>query len=208
MVAEAKRKMEEEQAAKAYAEFLDAFDADDNAPARRSAKSSTFVRSSRDSGAAYAPSGAISVGCAFPFHACTFSRPSKVCCPITERGHPYMTAVSVSSSCTEAERQTRHGCLLRRDQEVRPELQQYSCSSYLSQCCEGIRQTERLGFLGTVSSQCGFSSPMLIFPAKPTHGLQPLWQVSFRLFITAWKIHIVFQPMKDRVEAKTEVTRG
>jgi hypothetical protein len=118
--AEAKRKMEEEHAAKAYAEFLDAFDADDSAPARRSAKSSTFVRSSRDSGAAYAPSG--------PSRSDAHSRsmrafePSKVCCPITERGHPYITAVSVSSSCAEAERQTRHGCLLRRDQEVRPEL--------------------------------------------------------------------------------------
>ncbi|KAI9508225.1 hypothetical protein F5148DRAFT_1198407 [Russula earlei] len=55
--AEVKRKEEEEQAAKAYAEFLDAFDADDSAPARRSAKSSNFVRSSRDSGAAYTPSG-------------------------------------------------------------------------------------------------------------------------------------------------------
>jgi len=55
--AEAKRKEEEEHAAKAYAEFLDAFDADDNAPARRSAKSSNFVRSSRDSGSAYTPSG-------------------------------------------------------------------------------------------------------------------------------------------------------
>ena len=58
--AEAKRKEEEEQAAKAYAEFLDAFDADDNnnnSSARRGAKSSSFVRSSRDSGAVYAPSG-------------------------------------------------------------------------------------------------------------------------------------------------------
>jgi U2-associated protein SR140 len=55
--AEAKRKEEEEHAAKAYAEFLDAFDADEGAPARRSAKSSNFVRSSRDSGAAYTPSG-------------------------------------------------------------------------------------------------------------------------------------------------------
>jgi hypothetical protein len=49
---------------------------------------------------------------------------------------------------------------------------------------------------------------MLTLHAKPTHGLQPLWQVSFRVFITAGKIHNVFQPMKDRVEAKTEVTRG
>jgi len=118
--AEAKQKMEEEHAAKAYAEFLDAFDADDSAPARRSAKSSTFIRSSRDSGTTYAPSG--------PSRSDAHSRsmrafePSKVCCPITERGHPYMTADSVSSSCDEAERQTRHGCLLRRDQEVRPEL--------------------------------------------------------------------------------------
>jgi hypothetical protein len=118
--AEAKRKMEEEHAAKAYAEFLDAFDADDNAPARRSAKSSAFVRSSRESGAVYAPSG--------PHRPDAHSRSmrafeqSKVCCPITGRGHPYMTAVSVSSSCAEAERQTRHGCFLRRDQEVRPEL--------------------------------------------------------------------------------------
>ena len=118
--AEAKRKTEEEHAAKAYAEFLDAFDADDNAPARRSTKSSTFVRSSRDSGTTYTPSG--------PSRSDAHSRsmrafePSKVCCPITERGHPYMTAVSVSSSCAEAERQTRHGCLLRRDQEVRLEL--------------------------------------------------------------------------------------
>lgn len=55
--AEAKRKEEEEQAAKAYAEFLDAFDADENANARRASKSSSFVRSSRDSGAAYTPSG-------------------------------------------------------------------------------------------------------------------------------------------------------
>ena len=120
--ADAKRKMEEEHAAKAYAEFLDAFDADDNhgAPARRSAKSSTFVRSSRDSGTTYAPSG--------PSRSDAHSRsmrafePSKVCCPITEHGHPYMTAVSISSSYTKAERQTRHGCLLRGDQEVRAEL--------------------------------------------------------------------------------------
>ncbi|KAH9176395.1 hypothetical protein EDB89DRAFT_1941163 [Lactarius sanguifluus] len=55
--AEAKRKEEEEQAAKAYAEFLDAFDAEDNGNARRGGKSSSFVRSSRDSGAAYTPSG-------------------------------------------------------------------------------------------------------------------------------------------------------
>ena len=55
--AEAKRKEEEEQAAKAYAEFLDAFDADDSAPTRRSAKSKSFVRSSKDSGTAYSPSG-------------------------------------------------------------------------------------------------------------------------------------------------------
>ena len=118
--ADAKRKMEEEHAAKAYAEFLDAFDADDGAPARRSAKSSNFVRSSRDSGAAYTPSG--------PSRSEAHSRsmrafePSKVCYPITERCYPYITAVSVSSSCAEAERQTRYGCLLRRDQEVRPEL--------------------------------------------------------------------------------------
>jgi U2-associated protein SR140 len=116
--AELKRKAEEEHAAKAYAEFLDAFDADDSAPARRNAKS--FVRSSRDSGTAYTPSG--------PSRSDAHSRsmhafePSKVCCPITERGHPYMTAVSVSSSYDEAERQTRHGCLFRRDQEVRLEL--------------------------------------------------------------------------------------
>jgi hypothetical protein len=151
--AEAKRKMEEEHAAKAYAEFLDAFDADDNAPARRSAKSSSFVRSSRDSGAAYAPSGpSRSEAHSRPMRA---FEPSKVCCPITERGHPYMTAVSVSPSCAEAERQTRYGCLLRRDQEVRPTAQ-YSCSSFLSQCCEGTRQTERLDLLGIVSSQGGF----------------------------------------------------
>jgi U2-associated protein SR140 len=111
--ADAKRRMEEEHAAKAYAEFLDAFDADDSAPARRNAKSSTFVRSSRDSGTTYAPSG--------PSRSDAHSRsmrafePSKVCCPLTEHGHPYMTAVSISSSYTEAERQTRHGCLLRRD---------------------------------------------------------------------------------------------
>jgi U2-associated protein SR140 len=114
--AEAKRREEEEHAAKAYAEFLDAFDADEGAvgaPARRSAKSSSFVRSSRDSGAAYTPSG--------PSRPEAHSRsmrafePSKVCRPISEGDHPYMTAVSVSSSCTKAERQTRYGRLLRRD---------------------------------------------------------------------------------------------
>jgi hypothetical protein len=124
--AEHKRKMEEEHAAKAYAEFLDAFDADDGAgaPVRRSAKSSTFVRSSRDSGTAYAPSGPPSGPPRSEAHSRSMRafEPSKVCCPITERGHTYMTAVSVSSSCAEAERQTRYGCLLRRDQEVRPEL--------------------------------------------------------------------------------------
>jgi hypothetical protein len=118
--AEAKRKEEEEHAAKAYAEFLDAFDADDSAPTRRSAKSSTFVRSSRDSGAAYAPSGPSRSDA--PFRSMRAFEQSKVCWFITERGHPYMTAVSVSSSYAEAERQTRHGCLLGRDQEVRPEL--------------------------------------------------------------------------------------
>ena len=120
--AEAKRKMEEEHAAKAYAEFLDAFDADDtgSAPARRSAKSSTFVRSSRDSGTTYTPSGPSRSDA--PSRSMRAFEQSKVCRPITERGHPYMTAVSVSSSYAEAERQTRHGCLLRRDQEVRPEL--------------------------------------------------------------------------------------
>ena len=113
--AEAKRREEEEQAAKAYAEFLDAFEADDGAgaPARRSAKSSSFVRSSKDSGAAYTPSG--------PSRPEAHTRPmrafedSKVCWPITEDGHPYMTAVSVSASCTKAERQTRYGCLPRRN---------------------------------------------------------------------------------------------
>ncbi len=112
-VAEAKRKEEEEHAAKAYAEFLDAFDADDNAPVRRSAKSSTFVRSLRDSGTTYAPSGPSRSDA--PSRSMRAFEPSKVCWPITERGHPYMTAVSVSSSYTEAERQTRHGCLLGRD---------------------------------------------------------------------------------------------
>jgi U2-associated protein SR140 len=147
--AEAKQKMEEEHAAKAYAEFLDAFDADDSAPVRRSAKSSTFVRSSRDSGTTYTPSG--------PSRSETHSRsmrafePSKVCCSIIERGHPYMTAVSVSSSYDEAERQTRHGCLLRRDQEVRLELHN-TRARHTYHCCEGIRQTERLGLLGIVSS--------------------------------------------------------
>ena len=122
--AEAKRKMEEEHAAKAYAEFLDAFDADDSAPARRSAKSSTFVRSSRDSGTAYAPSGPSRSEARSEAHSRSMRafEPSKVCYPITERGHPYMTAVSVTSSCAEAERQTRHGCLFRGDQEVRLEL--------------------------------------------------------------------------------------
>jgi U2-associated protein SR140 len=119
--ADAKRKMEEEHAAKAYAEFLDAFDADDGAPARRNAKSRTFVRSSRDSGTAYAPSGPSPRSEVHSRSMRAFEQ-SKVCCPITESGHPYMTAVSVSSSCAEAERQTRYGCLLRRDQEVRPEL--------------------------------------------------------------------------------------
>lgn len=118
--ADAKRKAEEEHAAKAYAEFLDAFDADDSAPARRSAKSSAFVRSSRDSGTAYTPSGPSRSDA--PSRSMRAFEQSKVCCPITERGHPYMTAVSVSSSCAEAERQTRHGCLLRGDQEVRQEL--------------------------------------------------------------------------------------
>jgi len=111
--AEAKRKEEEEHAAKAYAEFLDAFDADEGAPARRSAKSSNFVRSSRDSGAAYTPSG-LSRPEAHSRSMRAFEQ-SKVCLPITERGHPYMTAVSVSPSCAKAERQTRYGCLLRRD---------------------------------------------------------------------------------------------
>jgi U2-associated protein SR140 len=111
--AEAKRKEEEEHAAKAYAEFLDAFDADEGAPARRSAKSSNFVRSSRDSGAAYTPSG-LSRSDMHSRSMRAFEQ-SKVCLPITERGHPYMTAVSVSPSCAKAERQTRYGCLLRRD---------------------------------------------------------------------------------------------
>ena len=111
--AEAKRREEEEHAAKAYAEFLDAFDADDNAPARRSAKSSSFVRSSRDSGAAYTPSG-LSRPEAHSRSMRAFEQ-SKVCWAITQGGHPYMTAVSVSSSCAETERQTRYGCLLRRD---------------------------------------------------------------------------------------------
>ncbi|KAI0305712.1 hypothetical protein B0F90DRAFT_1808891 [Multifurca ochricompacta] len=55
--AEAKRKEEEEHAAKAYAEFLDAFDADDSGPSRRGGKSGAFVRSSKDAGTAYTPSG-------------------------------------------------------------------------------------------------------------------------------------------------------
>jgi U2-associated protein SR140 len=112
--AEAKRREEEEQAAKAYAEFLDAFDADEAAaPARRSAKSSSFVRSSKDSGAAYTPSG-LSRSDMHSRSMRAFEQ-SKVCWSITEGGHPYMTAVSVSSSCAKAERQTRYGCLLRRD---------------------------------------------------------------------------------------------
>ena len=55
--ADAKRREEEEQAAKAYAEFIDAFDADDSGSARRGGKTTGFVRSSRDSGAAYTPIG-------------------------------------------------------------------------------------------------------------------------------------------------------
>ena len=111
--AEAKRKEEEEQAAKAYAEFLDAFDADDSAPARRSSKSSSFVRSSRDSGTSYTPSGMSRSDAHFrPTRA---FEPPKVCQSVHERDIPYMTTVSVSSSCAKAERQTCHGCLLRRD---------------------------------------------------------------------------------------------
>jgi U2-associated protein SR140 len=75
--AEAKQKEEEEHAAKAYAEFLDAFDADDSAPARRSSKTGSFVRSSRDSGAAYTPSG-LSRTEAHPRSMRAFE-PSKVC---------------------------------------------------------------------------------------------------------------------------------
>jgi hypothetical protein len=116
--AEAKRKEEEEQAAKAYAEFLDAFDADDSGPARRSGKSGGFVRSSKDSGAAYTPSG-FSRSRVHPRSMRAFE-PSKVCLPINDRDHAsYMIAVSVSSSRTEAERKTRNGCILGRDQEVR-----------------------------------------------------------------------------------------
>jgi hypothetical protein len=113
--AEAKRKEEEEHAAKAYAEFLDAFEADEGAgaPPRRSAKSSSFVRSSRDSGAAYTPSG-LSRSDMHSRSMRAFEQ-SKVCLPITEGGHPYMTAVSLSPSCAKAERQTRYGCLLGRD---------------------------------------------------------------------------------------------
>ena len=111
--AEAKRKEEEEHAAKAYAEFLDAFDADDSAPPRRSSKSSSFVRPSKDSGAAYIPSGLS--------RSDAHSRPmrafeaSKVCQPIHEHDIHYMTSVSVSSSCAKAEGQTCHGCFLGRD---------------------------------------------------------------------------------------------
>ena len=99
--AEAKRKEEEEHAAKAYAEFLDAFDADDrdSAPARRSSKTSSFVRSSRDSGTAYTPSG-LSRSEAHPRSMRAFE-PSKVCRPLYERDILYMTAVSVSSSYTK-----------------------------------------------------------------------------------------------------------
>jgi hypothetical protein len=120
--AEAKRREEEEHAAKAYAEFLDAFDADDAAPARRSAKSSSFVRSSKDSGAgaAYTPSG-LSRSDMHSRSMRAFEQ-SKVCWSITEGGHPYMTVVSVSSSYAKAERQTCYGRLLRRDKEVRPKL--------------------------------------------------------------------------------------
>src|SRR5258708_40026526 len=84
---------------------------------------------------------------------------------------------------------------------------QHSYSSCSSRCYEGIRQTERLDLLGIVSLLCGFPPRMLTLLAKPTHGLQPLWLVSFRLFITAGKIHNVFQLIKDRVEARTEVTQ-
>jgi hypothetical protein len=111
--AEAKRKEEEEHAAKAYADFLDAFEADEGAPVRRSAKSSSFVRSSRDSGAAYTPSG-LSRSDMHSRSMRAFEQ-SKVCLPITEGGHHYMTAVSVSPSYAKAERQTRYGCLLGRD---------------------------------------------------------------------------------------------
>jgi len=117
--AEAKRKEEEEHAAKAYAEFLDAFDADDStsAPARRSAKSSSFVRPSKDSGSAYTPSGfSRSDAPSRPMRA---FEPSKVCWHVDEREHSYITTVSISSSCAKAERQTCYGCIFRRDQEVR-----------------------------------------------------------------------------------------
>lgn len=111
--AEAKRKEEEEHAAKAYAEFLDAFDADDSAPPRRSSKSSSFIRSSKDSGTAYTPSGfSRSDAHSRPMRAFELS---KVCQSVYERDIFYMTAVSVSSSCAKAERQTCYGCLFRRD---------------------------------------------------------------------------------------------
>ena len=203
--AEAKRKMEEEHAAKAYAEFLDAFDADDNAPARRSTKSSTFVRSSRDSGAAYAPSG--------PPRSEAHSRsmrafePSKVCCALIGCGHPYMTAVSFSSSRAKAERQTRHGCLLRRDQKVRPELHNTRVRRLITALCRDQADRE-----ARFARNCKFAAWVFLsdadFSAKPTRGLQPLWQVSFSLFLTTGMVHNIFQPMKDRVEAKTEVTQG
>ena len=53
----------------------------------------------------------------------------------------------------------------------------------------------------------GLSPSMLTSLAKPTHGPQPLWQVSLCLFIAVGKIHSEFQLMKDRVEVKIEVTR-
>jgi U2-associated protein SR140 len=111
--AEAKRKEEEEQAAKAYAEFLDAFDADDSGVARRSGKSSGFVRSSRDSGVAYTPT-ALARSDVQPRSMRAFE-PSKVCLPVNEHGHIYIIAVSFSSCRTEAERQTGNGCILGRD---------------------------------------------------------------------------------------------
>jgi U2-associated protein SR140 len=111
--AEAKRKEEEEHAAKAYAEFLDAFEADDTGTARRSGKSSGFVRSSRDSGVAYTPSG-FARSDVHPRSMRAFE-PSKVCLPVNEHGHVYIIAVPFSSSRAEAEGQTGNGCILRRD---------------------------------------------------------------------------------------------
>jgi hypothetical protein len=148
--AEAKRKEEEEHAAKAYAEFLDAFDADESGAARRSGKSSGFVRSSRDSGAAYTPSSGFSRSDTHHRSMRAFE-PPKVCLPLNEHDNVHMIAVTVSSSRAEAERKTCNGCFLRRNQEVRLSHIQ-PCSDCSRRRYKGIRQTEKLDFPGLVSS--------------------------------------------------------